>query len=86
LRAADEDVEVASDEAADVEEEVEAADPMAEVKADNRVTPLDMIVVPQNEASHMNKHTMAVLRSGVDGVLDVASWCAYDRGVSPSTS
>jgi hypothetical protein len=27
-----------------------------------------MIVVPQNEVSHMNEHVMAVLRSGVDGM------------------
>jgi hypothetical protein len=69
LQVVDEDVEAASDEAADVEEEVDAADPMAEVKVDYRVTPLDMIVVPPNEVSHMNEHAMAVLRSGVDGMV-----------------
>jgi hypothetical protein len=60
LLAADEDVVAASDEAADVEEEVEAADPMAEVKADNRVMPLDMTVVLQNEVNRMSGHKMAV--------------------------
>jgi hypothetical protein len=76
LSVEDEDVEAVSDEAADVEEEVEAAaDPMAEVEAADsmavnnnnplRYLLLDMTVLPQIMVNRMNKHAMAVLRSGV---------------------